>query len=104
MLLSALAGVLNRRCHPAPTGHGRPLRRPLGLDMAARYHQARPTTVGVVSWIERSVEERLAKAAANGELRVPELEGKPLADLDQPRNSGWWADQFGPTSRSMPPT
>jgi hypothetical protein len=54
-----------------------------------------------MSWIERSVEERLARAAANGELQVPELHGKPLADLDKPRNSGWWADQFVARERSL---
>jgi hypothetical protein len=46
-----------------------------------------------VSWIERSVEERLANAAAGGELDTPELKGKQL-DLDTPRGQGWWADQF----------
>ena len=60
----------------------------------------RRTTVVDVSWIERAVEERLARAAANGELQVPELHGKPLADLDKPRNSGWWADRFVARERS----
>ncbi|MDW3215876.1 MAG: hypothetical protein R8G01_17900 [Ilumatobacteraceae bacterium] len=46
-----------------------------------------------MSWIERSVEERLANAAAGGELDTPELNGKQL-DLDTPRGQGWWADQF----------
>jgi len=50
--------------------------------------------VAAVSWIERSVEERLAQAARNGELSAPHLEGKPLADLDRQRADGWWADQF----------
>ena len=41
------------------------------------------------------VEERLANAAASGELDVsPQLKGKPIADLDLTRNQGWWADQF----------
>jgi hypothetical protein len=53
-----------------------------------------------VSWIERAVEERLARAAANGELQVPQLHGKPLADLGRPRNPGWWADQFVARERS----
>ena len=53
-----------------------------------------------MSWIERAIEERLARAAANGELQVPELHGKPLSDLDKPRNSGWWADQFVARERS----
>jgi Domain of unknown function (DUF1992) len=47
-----------------------------------------------VSWIERLVEERLAQAAASGELDTPHLKGKPLPDLDRPREQGWWADQF----------
>lgn len=47
-----------------------------------------------MSWVERLVEERLAKAAANGELDTPHLKGKPLPDLHQPRSQGWWADQF----------
>lgn len=46
-----------------------------------------------MSWIERSVEERLANAAAAGELDTPELRGKQL-DLDDHRAQGWWADQF----------
>ena len=58
------------------------------------------TSVGGMSWIERAIEERLARAAANGELQVPELHGKPLSDLDKPRNSGWWADQFVARERS----
>lgn len=53
-----------------------------------------PGTVLFVSWIERAVEERLAQAARQGELSVPHLEGKPLADLDEQRPQGWWADQF----------
>ena len=47
-----------------------------------------------MSWIERSVEERLAKAAAAGELDAPTLAGRPLADLDRPREQGWWANRF----------
>jgi hypothetical protein len=46
-----------------------------------------------MSWIERSVEERLANAAAGGELDTPELKGRQL-DLDTRRGQGWWADQF----------
>jgi hypothetical protein len=46
-----------------------------------------------MSWIERSVEERLANAAAGGELDTPELNGKQL-DLDVQRSQGWWAEQF----------
>lgn len=46
-----------------------------------------------MSWIERSVEEVLANAAAAGELDTPELRGREL-DLDTHRGQGWWADQF----------
>ncbi len=45
--------------------------------------------------LSRAFEERLAQAAANGELDAPErLKGKPIPDLDRPRAAGWWADQF----------
>jgi hypothetical protein len=47
-----------------------------------------------MSWIDRMLEERLAQAAADGELRAPTLEGRPIADLDRPRPQGWWAEQF----------
>lgn len=53
-----------------------------------------------MSWIERAVEERLAKAAAAGELDAPTLKGKPLPDLDRPREQGWWAEQFVRRERS----
>jgi hypothetical protein len=46
-----------------------------------------------MSWVERSVEERLANAVAAGELDTPELNGSEL-DLDSARGQGWWADQF----------
>jgi hypothetical protein len=46
-----------------------------------------------VSW-DRLLEQRLAEAAARGELDAPTLKGKPLTDLDRPRSEGWWADQF----------
>lgn len=47
-----------------------------------------------MSWIERMLEERLASAAASGELDAPHLHGKPLPDIDRQRSQGWWADQF----------
>lgn len=48
-----------------------------------------------MSWIGRAVEERLARAAAAGELdAAPSLKGKPLPDIDRRRPDGWWADQF----------
>jgi len=46
-----------------------------------------------MSWVERSIEERLANAAAAGELDTPELSGREL-DLDNHRGQGWWADRF----------
>ncbi|MEO6651464.1 MAG: hypothetical protein ABIP17_02265 [Ilumatobacteraceae bacterium] len=46
-----------------------------------------------MSWIERSIEEVLANAAATGALDTPELTGRQL-DLDTQRSQGWWADQF----------
>lgn len=52
-----------------------------------------------MSWIERSVEERLAKAAAAGDLDTPHLKGKQL-DLDRGRGEGWWAERFVRRERS----
>ena len=52
-----------------------------------------------MSWIERSVEEVLANAAAAGRLDTPELKGRQL-DLDTQRPQGWWADQFTRRERS----
>lgn len=40
------------------------------------------------------LEERLAEAAANGELAAPDLEGRPIADLHWERPEGWWAKRF----------
>jgi hypothetical protein len=45
-------------------------------------------------WIERMLEERLARAAAEGELAAPTLEGKPIPDLHRERPQGWWAERF----------
>lgn len=47
-----------------------------------------------MSWISRSVEQRLANAAESGELRVEKLEGKPIPGIDERRPDGWWAEQF----------
>jgi hypothetical protein len=47
-----------------------------------------------MSWIDRMLEERLAEAAANGELSAPALEGKPISDLHWERPHGWWAQKF----------
>lgn len=46
------------------------------------------------------LEERLARAAADGELDAPHLRGTPLPDLDRPREPGWWADRFVARERS----
>jgi hypothetical protein len=53
-----------------------------------------------VSWIERLLEERLARAAADGELDAPALHGRPIADLDRQREPGWWAERFVARERS----
>ena len=53
-----------------------------------------------MSWLERSLEERLAQAARTGELDTPHLAGKPLPDLDQQRPDGWWAERFVQRERS----
>lgn len=45
-------------------------------------------------WSERTLEQRLADAAANGELAAPTLEGRPIADLHHERPQGWWTKQF----------
>ncbi len=51
--------------------------------------------LGSVSWIDRILEERLAQAAAEGELDAhPALKGKPIGDLHHQREQGWWAKQF----------
>ena len=47
-----------------------------------------------MSYLERMLEERLAKAAADGELSAPRLEGKPIADLHWERPQGWWGRRF----------
>lgn len=52
-----------------------------------------------MSWVERTVEERLARAAAAGELDTPHLSGREL-DLDTPRGPGWWAERFVRRERS----
>lgn len=53
-----------------------------------------------MSWLERALEDRLAKAARDGELDTPHLAGKPLPDLDRQRPQGWWAEQFVQRERS----
>ena len=47
-----------------------------------------------MSWVSRMVEQRLANAAASGELDGGPLTGKPLPGIDEQRADGWWAEQF----------
>lgn len=47
-----------------------------------------------MSWVSRMVEQRLANAAAAGELDGGPLKGKPLPGIDDQRPDGWWAEQF----------
>ncbi|MGI9643766.1 MAG: hypothetical protein ACR2O6_00485, partial [Ilumatobacteraceae bacterium] len=47
-----------------------------------------------MSWIERSLEERLAQAVRDGELDPGPLAGSKLPDLDRQRAQGWWAERF----------
>ncbi|MEL6894123.1 MAG: hypothetical protein AAFP84_21210 [Actinomycetota bacterium] len=53
-----------------------------------------------MSWIERVVEEQLAKAAADGELVAEPLKGKPIPGIDDQRPDGWWANSFVRRERS----
>lgn len=53
-----------------------------------------------VSWITRTVEQRLANAAEAGELHAGPLQGKPIPGIDQRRPEGWWAEQFVRRERS----
>jgi DnaJ-like protein len=46
----------------------------------------RPPGVGWESWIDRQVRE----AEKRGEFRDLPGAGKPLADLDAPRDENWW--------------
>ena len=45
--------------------------------------------------IDAIVERRIADAIASGELAPGgAYHGKPLPDIDTPRQPGWWAEQF----------
>jgi hypothetical protein len=47
------------------------------------------------SLIELMVERRIAAAMAAGELEQGDtFKGRPLPDLDTPRQPGWWAASF----------
>ena len=39
-------------------------------------------------------ERRLAEAIARGELDAGALKGKPIPDLGEQREPGWWAERF----------
>jgi len=39
-------------------------------------------------------ERRIAEAIARGELDPGRLAGTPIADLDEQRQPGWWAERF----------
>ena len=47
-----------------------------------------------MSLIDRIVEQRIADAIASGELTQGAYHGKPLPDIDTPRQPGWWAEHF----------
>lgn len=53
-----------------------------------------------MSWMDRLLEERLAEAAANGELVAEPLKGKPIPGIDDHRPEGWWANSFVRRERS----
>jgi len=46
------------------------------------------------------VESRIAEAIERGDLDPGPLKGKPIEDLDRPRQQGWWAEQFVRRERS----
>ena len=50
--------------------------------------------------VELLVERKIAAAIERGELDPGALKGTPIADLDRPRQSGWWADEFVRRERS----
>jgi hypothetical protein len=53
-----------------------------------------------VDFIDRLVESRIAEAIERGELDPGPLKGKPIPDIDEQRQQGWWADQFVRRERS----
>jgi hypothetical protein len=53
-----------------------------------------------VDFIDRMVESRIAEAIERGDLDPGPLKGKPIEDLDRPRQQGWWAEQFVRRERS----
>ena len=53
-----------------------------------------------MSWMDRLLEEQLARAAASGELVAEPLKGKPIPGIDERRPDGWWADSLVRRERS----
>lgn len=49
---------------------------------------------GVVSFIERIVEERVKEGRKRGLFDNNPFEGKPIPDIDEHRPDGWWAEAF----------
>jgi hypothetical protein len=43
-----------------------------------------------VDYIERHIQ----KAIERGEFETPNLAGKPIEDLDEMKQPGWWAENF----------
>ncbi len=56
--------------------------------------------MGIVSWMDRLLEEQLARAAEAGELVPEPLKGKPIPGIDETRPAGWWADSLVRRERS----
>jgi len=46
------------------------------------------------------VERAITEAMERGEFETSSLHGRPLADLDEQRRPGWWAEQFVARERS----
>lgn len=47
-----------------------------------------------MSFLDLIVEQRITEAIERGELQPGSYHGKPLPDIDQQRQPGWWAEQF----------
>ncbi len=53
-----------------------------------------------MSWMDRLLEDQLARAAESGELVSEPLKGKPIPGIDETRPAGWWADSLVRRERS----
>lgn len=53
-----------------------------------------------MSYIDLIVERQIAEAIARGEMDGGPLQGKPLADVNEMRQPGWWAEQLVRRERS----